>query len=59
MTFARDTNLNFIDFCLRLAHPLQVEDRKKAIMDAEKERREYILRKNQVNVMSLFLKNIF
>lgn len=31
---------------------LQVEDRKKAIMDAEKERREYILRKNQVNVKS-------
>lgn len=26
----------------------QVEDRKKAILDAEKERREYILRKNQV-----------
>ena len=26
---------------------LQVEDRKKAIMDAERERREYIVRKNQ------------
>lgn len=26
----------------------QVDERKKAIMDAEKERREYILRKNQV-----------
>lgn len=26
----------------------QVDERKKAIMDAERERREYILRKNQV-----------
>lgn len=28
---------------------LQVEERKKAIMEAERERREYIVRRNQVN----------
>lgn len=37
------------EFCSDILHwHLQVEDRKKAIMDAEKERREYIVRKNQV-----------
>lgn len=34
-------------FLLYLMDGTQVEDRKKAIMDAERERREYILRKNQ------------
>lgn len=36
----------------------QVEDRKKAIMDAERERREYILRKNQVHMKKLIVKGI-
>jgi len=31
----------------------QVEERKKAIFEAEKERREYILKKNQVRALSL------
>lgn len=35
----------------------QVEERKKAIIEAEKERREFILKKNQVRFMAKYLFN--
>lgn len=36
-----------------------MEERKKAIMDAENDRRDYIVRKNQVRTKILFLINAF